>query len=43
MRLDTQPIDLDGTLSWLPIKQTSLLAKLTIGIDIALLAVAVGG
>jgi hypothetical protein len=43
MQLDTQPIDLNGTLSWLPIKQTSLLAKLTIGIDIALLAVAIGG
>ena len=43
MQLDTQPIDLTGTLGWLPIKQTSLLAKLTIGIDIALLAAAIGG
>ena len=41
MQLDTQPVDLGGTLSWLPIKQTSLLAKLIIGIDIALLAVAI--
>ena len=43
LQLDTQPIDLNGTLSWLPIKQTSLLAKLTIGIDIALLAAVIAG